>query len=203
MKWFREVIEQPWLHTGLGDSTAVAEGTPVNAKKVALIMFLAVVTSVFFLFFMAYLERMELSDWYPLQEPTLLWFNTALLMAGSISMQMARTTVNGGRGILNLRLAMSGLLIIAFLAGQWFTWKALRAGGNYAAVNPSYAFFYLLTALHGVHLAGGLYVWFRTMIRSIRGEEAGRVSQSIGLCSIYWHYLLLIWLLLFALMLNT
>ena len=94
-------------------------------------------------------------------------------------------------------------MAVAFLVGQFMAWGVLRAGGYYAASNPANAFFYLLTAVHGIHLLGGLYVWARTMSRCWRGVEVAQIRLSVELCSIYWHYLLLVWLALFALMLNT
>ena len=193
----------PWLEPGMPVGSEAPEADSPYTRKVGLIWFLAVVTSVFFLFAMAYLERMKLADWYPLEEPTILWFNSALLIAASVAMQMARRTGVSGVGSLQLRLLMAGVLVIAFLGGQLLAWSALRSGGYYATTNPANAFFYLLTALHALHLAGGLYVWARTLWRSRRDEETDRVRRSIALCSLYWHYLLLVWLLLFALMLAS
>lgn len=201
--WWRNVTEMPWAEAGIPEGAEAADTDAPYTRKVALVMFLAVVTSVFFLFFMAYLERMKLADWYPLQEPSILWFNTGLLIAASVAMQMARKTAEGGGGSLRLRVAAAGVLAIAFLLGQWLAWNALQVAGYYATSNPANAFFFLLTGLHGVHLAGGLLVWARTMWRSGRVDEEDRVQRSIALCSLYWHYLLLLWLVLFALMLNT
>jgi cytochrome c oxidase subunit III len=201
--WLRNVTEMPWAQPGIPEGSKAAEGDTPYTRKVALGMFLAVVSSVFFLFVVAYLERMELADWYPLAEPTILWVNTVLLIAASVAMQMARKTAAGGKGSVRLRLMMGGVLVVAFLLGQWLAWNALRVGGYYATSNPANAFFYLLTALHAVHLAGGLFVWARTMWRSGQHDQADRVRRSIELCGLYWHYLLLLWLVLFALMLNT
>lgn len=203
LKWLRNVTEMPWAQPGIPAGSKAPEGDTPYTRKVALLMFLAVVTSVFFLFTMAYLERMELADWYPLEEPPILWLNTVLLIAASVAMQMARRSATDGQGSLQMRLLLAGVLVIAFLVGQWLAWNALRVSGFYATGNPANAFFFLLTALHGVHLAGGLYVWARTLWRSRVDSEADRVRSSIELCSVYWHYLLLLWLVLFALMLNT
>ena len=100
-------------------------------------------------------------------------------------------------------LTVSGALTFAFLAGQWVVWQQLGASGYLAADNPANAFFYLLTALHGLHLLGGLVVWARTTARAWRGVEVRDVRLSVELCTLYWHYLLLVWLVLFALLLST
>jgi len=69
---------------------------------------------------------------------------------------------------------------------------------------PASAFFYVLTALHGLHLLGGLGVWLKTMTRMrTRAVELIDVRLSIELCTVYWHFLLLVWLAMFALLLST
>jgi len=60
-----------------------------------------------------------------------------------------------------------------------------------------------ITALHGLHLLGGLWVWGRTTARVLRGVEVGKVRLSVELCTVYWHYLFLVWLVLFAVLLHT
>jgi cytochrome c oxidase subunit 3 len=203
MGLFSKVTEMPWLDQGLPEEGAQTGEFATSPTKVSLIVFLAVVTSIFFLFFMAYLERMELNDWYPLEEPFMLWINTAFLVFASFAMQSARKNVEKENGSFKLTLIAGGGFALAFLVGQYMAWEELRAAGLYAATNPANAFFYTLTAMHGLHLLGGLYVWLRTVIRNQRGAERSVVSHSIELCSVYWHYLLLLWLMLFALMLNT
>jgi cytochrome c oxidase subunit 3 len=69
--------------------------------------------------------------------------------------------------------------------------------------NPSNAFFYLLTGIHGLHILGGMYVWARATVRTFSDRDMGAVKHSVELCTIYWHFLLLVWLVLFGLMLST
>ena len=67
----------------------------------------------------------------------------------------------------------------------------MNASGQFTPANPAYAFFILLTALHGIHLLGGLLVWARATARVVRGVDLGKVRLSVELCTVYWHYLLL------------
>jgi cytochrome c oxidase subunit 3 len=70
--------------------------------------------------------------------------------------------------------------------------------------NPAVAFFYLLTGVHGLHLLGGLLVWGKTVVKMTRpGIELVDLRLSVELCTVYWHYLLLVWLVLFAVLLST
>ena len=90
-----------------------------------------------------------------------------------------------------------------FLFGQVATWQQLVDGGYFLTTNPANAFFYLLTAVHGLHLLGGLYVWGRSLQRVWSGADADTVRLNIELCTIYWHFLLLVWVVVFGLLLST
>lgn len=205
--------EKPWLQQGVVPTSQ--ETLTSSAPKVGLWVFLAVVTSLFGLFASAYTMRMHdahggIAHWHPLAEPQMLWFNTALLVLASAALQIARTrAVRKDIGGLRTSFTAGGVLTVAFLAGQLWAWRELAATGQYDATHPAYVFFLLLTAVHGLHMVGGLLVLARTARRVWRGIDPAnvvlmsRVRLSVELCTVYWHWLLLIWLGLFALLLST
>ena len=172
--------------------------------KVGLGVFLAVATSLFALLISAYIMRMAGADWTTLAVPRGLWPNTGALILSSVAMQWTRSAARRGRmdGV-RIGLIAGGIFTFCFLAGQLWVWQRLNASGYFAAANPANAFFYLLTALHGLHLLGGLWVWGKTTVKVGRGGAIGEVRLSVELCTVYWHYLLLVWLVLFALLLST
>jgi cytochrome c oxidase subunit 3 len=194
---------QPWVAQG---SIEEVQGGVLSrpTAKLGLWVFLAVVTSLFALSISAYAMRMHLGDWNPLPKPGLLWLNTLVLILTSIAMQWTRAAASRGQmdGV-RIGLIAGGVLTFAFLAGQLVVWQQLNAAGYFVAANPANAFFYLLTALHGLHLLGGLVAWGRTAAKVGRGVEVRKVRLSVELCTVYWHYLLLVWLVLFALLLST
>ena len=192
---------QPWVAEPVEEASYQA---PFNArpKLVALTAFLAVATSFFALMLSAYSLRMELGDWVPLTEPQLLWTNTVMLVLASATFQWTRNAaMRDDLAKLKPGLIVTGILTSAFLVGQYIAWQQLHASGEFITSNPSNAFFYLLTALHGMHILGGMYVWARATKKAF--GDAGDVRQSIELCTIYWHFLLLVWLILFGLLLST
>jgi cytochrome c oxidase subunit 3 len=87
--------------------------------------------------------------------------------------------------------------------GQLLVWRQLGSLGYFVDTNPSNSFFYLITALHGLHLLGGLVAWFRASLRLWRGAEVAKIRMSVDLCAVYWHFLLLVWLVMFGLLLVT
>ena len=179
---------------------------PFNArpKLVALTTFLAVATSFFALILSASSLRMDFGDWIPLTEPTLLWFNTAVLVLASVAFQWTRNVALNDRvSQMKLGLMASGVLTAAFLIGQMTAWQQLSASGQFLTSNPSNSFFFLLTGTHAIHILGGMYVWGRATLKAYSGGAASAVKHSVELCTIYWHFLLLVWLIFFGLMLST
>ena len=94
----------------------------------------------------------------------------------------------------------AGLLGILFLACQLLLWSRLAAAGHGLRGDPAASFFYLITALHGLHVAGGLWFWGRAMQDLRAGRQA---ALRVELTATYWHFLLLVWLLMLALFVAT
>jgi len=204
VSFFKTITAKPWERKGIIGGLR-PEGTfDATPERVALIVFLAVATIVFSLFSVSYRIRMELPDWTPLAEPTLLWFNTGLLILSSVLFQWARN-ISKSESLKNIKTAFigGGVLALLFIAGQMITWSGLQASGFYVASNPANSFFYLMTGLHAVHLLGGLWVWSKSSIRLLSGGKIEDVRQSIELCTLYWHFLLIVWLVVFAILSNT
>ncbi len=205
MSFFHQLAEKPWVAAqGRVDDLHGGGEFALPTATLGLRVFLAVVTVLFSLLVVAYAERMELADWRPLPEPWLLWLNTAVLILSSVALQWARVSARRGRmdGVRD-GLLVGGVCAYAFLAGQLLAWQLLADLGYFAATNPAIAFFYLITALHGLHLLGGLVAWGWTTAKVRRGSEVAQVRLSVELCAVYWHFLLLVWLILFGLLLFT
>ena len=142
---------------------------------------------------------MELEVWRPSPQMSLLWLNTVLLVLSSLAMQWAlfaarRHEIDG----VWIGLLASGFFAIAFLGGQIMAWRQLNSLAAFNITNPAIGFFFLITALHGLHLLGGLVALGRTTSKVWRGFDIAQVRLSVELCTTYWHYLLVVWLVLFA-----
>jgi len=198
----RQLAEKPWLtpQSATGDLVSVGP-LRQSTGKLGLWGFLSVVTILFVLLIVAYASRMAFEDWRPGPQLGLLWLNTLTLLCSSITMQWAAVTVRQGR-IDDARTALlaGGLFAIAFLVGQVLAWLQLSGMGALGVTIPSVAFFYLITALHALHVAGGLVAWGRTAARVWSEGDAAQARQGIELCTIYWHFLLGVWLVLFGLL---
>lgn len=207
MSLFSRLTEKSWETPG-GEPVDPALYRP-PAARVGVIVYFGVITVLFGLVSSAYLMRMGMSgmghdamgDWHPMPEPPLLWINSFVLLLSSIAWEAARIGARDGRAnLMRHALFGAGALGILFLAGQLLLWREFLAAGYYASSNPANAFFYLITALHGLHLAGGLFFW----VRAVLGLRAANdVRLPVELCAVYWHFLLLVWALMLALLIST
>lgn len=204
MSLYKELSAKPWERKGIIGGLK-AEGTfDTSPEKVALVFFLVIASVIFSLFSVSYIIRMELPDWTPMAEPTQLWFNTGLLVLSSVFFQWARNlTKNDQTRNVMTSFIGAGLFAALFIVGQYLTWGDLQAEGFYLTSNPANAFYYLLTGVHALHLLGGLWVWSKGLIRLMSGAEPAELKLSIELCALYWHFLLIVWLIMFALLANT
>lgn len=194
---------KPWLEQGVIDDAPGMGAPTLPTAKIGLGVFLAVAGSLFALLVSAYSMRMDMPDWRSLPVPILLWVNTGALVLSSIGLHCAKVAVRHGQ-IDDVRTALlaGGAATLVFVVGQILAWQQLAEVGFALATNPANSFFYLITAVHGLHVLGGLIVLGRTAARARDGSEAGRLRLSVELCAMYWHFLLVVWLVLFTLLMG-
>ena len=148
---------------------------------------------------------MLVHDWRSLSQPWLLWVNTFILILTSFVFHKTKTLAekNEIEKAKNNLFAV-GFLTFAFITGQLLVWQHFVNLGQYASTNPANAFFYVLTSLHGLHILGGLYFWAKVTTQLFKNNyNIFKIKQNIELCAIYWHFLLIVWLVLFGLMITT
>jgi cytochrome c oxidase subunit 3 len=195
----QRLFASPWLEEGV--ITDLREEPSPLPAKVGLGVFLAVAGSLFALVISAYSMRMDGPDWRTVPVPALLWFNTGVLILSSGALQLAQTAVRqNDRDSAVTALLAGGASAATFLIGQLLAWRQLRGAGYFLAGNPANSFFYLMTALHGLHLLGGLVALGRTIVKAFSGLAPPKLRLSIELCTMYWHFMLLVWLVLLGLL---
>jgi cytochrome c oxidase subunit 3 len=157
------------------------------ALGVGLWVFIGVATALFALFLTAYVMRMSLPDAVVIAMPPQLALSTALLVLGSAALARAASAEPDAA---RRWLLAGGACATSFLVAQGWAWGAMLGRQVTPTVHPAASFFYLLTAMHGLHVAGGLAGWGATW----RRPAAWRVA----LCARYWHFVLAVWLALLA-----
>ncbi len=198
--------EKPWEASQAAiDNEHDGKTLDLSKAKLGVRTIMVVSTVIFSLFVVSYSDRMLVHDWRSLSEPWLLWINTVILIITSFVFH--RTKVLSDKNEFEKAknyLLLVGFLTFAFITGQLLVWQYYVNLGQYASTNPANAFFYLLTALHGVHVLGGLFFWGRATTKLFtKNFSVLKIKQAIELCAIYWHFLLIVWFVLFGLMIAT
>ena len=202
---FQLLTQKPWDPAQAKiDNMHNGETLDLSKGKLGL-RYIMIVSSIFFsLFVVTYADRLVYADWQQMPEPLLLWFNTLILFISSavfISTQFAAK--NNQFEKVKQKLIIIGYLALAFLIGQFLVWLQLINLGYYVSTNPANAYFYVFTALHGLHLIGGLIYWVMTIRKVWIPSDIviANAKHTVDLCAIYWHFLLAVWVVLFGLML--
>ena len=203
---FKLLSEKPWEDSQkVIDDQHDGKTLALSKAKLGVRTIMAVSTVIFSLFVVSYSDRMLVDDWRSLSEPWLLWVNTIILIFTSFVFHKTKvlSDKNEFEKAKNYLLIV-GFLTFAFITGQLLVWQYYVNLGQYASTNPANAFFYLFTALHGVHVLGGLFFWGRATTKLFtKNFSVLKIKQAIELCAIYWHFLLIVWFILFGLMIAT
>jgi cytochrome c oxidase subunit 3 len=140
------------------------------------------------------------NDWHPLTLPSIVFVNTVVLLASSITLEIARRRVGDyARNKTSDRARplfwLSGTLALGllFVVGQYVAWRQLRAEGLYLASNPNSSFFYVLTAMHASHVLGGLAGLARVTYM-VRQPVFSLRRSTMDATSYYWHFMGVLWL---------
>jgi cytochrome c oxidase subunit 3 len=200
----QRLTAKPWLEEGPIGEVPGTGASPLPAATIGLGVFLVVVGTLFALLISAYSVRMTMLDWRPLPVPDLLWFNTGLLVASSVALELAKVAAKRGRvDDVKLGIGAGAGFALLFLAGQILAWRQLSAAGYFLSGNPANAFFFLLVALHGLHLSGGLVALGGSVSGVWRGGfRRDLIRRRVSLCAAYWHFLLVVWLIVMALLMG-
>jgi cytochrome c oxidase subunit III len=196
----QRLTSRPWLEVGHFEKPAIGERTPIEPAKIGLGVFLAVVGSLFSLFISAYLMRVGTTEWWSTPLPRQLWLNTAVLILSSIALEWAGFEAQHDRSnTMRIAIFAAFALGVFFLAGQILVWRQLTGDGYGLTGNPANSFFYVITGMHGLHIVGGLGALGLTVIRARSGPVTSSTRLGVELCAIYWHFMLVVWLILLAL----
>jgi cytochrome c oxidase subunit III len=153
----------------------------------AIIMSFAALTS-------ALLVRQGSGEWSHIVLPSILYANTVILLLSSFTMEMSRRALARSAGV-SAWIAITLLLGLSFVAGQYLAWRHLAAQGLYLATNPNSSFLYVFTGMHALHLLGGIAVLVYLLGRVIGGHSSLR-HHLLDNTAVYWHFMGGLWLYL-------
>jgi cytochrome c oxidase subunit 3 len=177
----------------------------VNSKKMILWLFIVTIVMLFAAFTSAYIVRKADGEWLLFSLPSIFAYSTGVILLSSITMQWAYTFVK--KGMLEKAkplVAVTFVLGLVFLYIQYIGWGKLVEmnvflGGD--SSNPAGSFVYILSGVHAFHLVTGLIYILIVFAMLFSGKITKENSLQFELCTIYWHFLDLLWIYLFVFLL--
>lgn len=186
-------------HFSRSDSSARRYRIGIWVALASIIMIFTSLTS-------AYIVRAaSANDWQPLPMPRVLLLSTALIIVSSFTLEAARRNLRGALQNKYLQwLWITAAFGCCFLITQLLAWRQLVRQGVYIATNPHSSFFFLLTAVHGLHLVGGLTALVYLVVRSRRKQidevSIAKGQAAVDAAALYWHFMDGLWIYLFLLL---
>jgi cytochrome c oxidase subunit 3 len=210
---------------GRPDQNALDFAVRLRRARLGLTVALTAVVMIFVSYSSAYVVRQGLPsldprtgalvrDWLPLRLPNFLLVNTLVLLVSTLTIELARrqairtVLANGRESHAAARtetdgmpwLALTAVLGLGFLAGQWLVWRELAAAGFYVDTSPSSSFFYLLTGMHGIHLFGGILALLAAGAASLLRKSAVSRGVVVDATAWYWHFMTFLWVYILCLL---
>ena len=204
-KLFGTLLQKPWESERAAiDNAHEGKTFDISLQKSAVLIIFGIATVLFSLVFTSYLYTLPPGqDTKYLLRPNLLWINTlTLFFVTYFFNKVTNDLEKKDTSKIKRNLLIIGGLTYLFLFGQIIFWFQLLKSGNYVSTNSYFANFYVFTALHGLHLLGGLFFWGKVYSKISKLEKKEIISEkrSIDALSLYWTFLLIVWFVFFLIM---
>ena len=201
-KLFGTLLQKPWESERAAiDNAHEGKTFDISLQKSAVLIIFGIATVLFSLVFSSYLYTLPPDqDTKYLLRPNLLWINTlTLFFVTYFFNKVTNDLEKKDTSKIKRNLLIIGGLTYLFLFGQIIFWFQLLKSGNYISTNSYFANFYVFTALHGLHLLGGLFFWGKVSSRVLKLEQNKILEEekNISALSLYWIFLLIVWLMFF------
>ena len=198
-KLFGTLLQKPWDKDQMVlDTSHTGKTFDISSQKSAVIIIFGIGTVLFSLIFTAYIYSIPPGqDTMYLLKPNLLWANTIILFfVAYFFSRITKDLEKKETSKVKKNLIIVGGLSYLFLFGQLIFWTQLMKSGNYVTTNTYFSSFYIFTAIHGLHLLGGLFFWGKVSSRVLKLEQNKILDEekNISALSWYWTFLLVVWL---------
>jgi cytochrome c oxidase subunit III len=174
----------------------------MHPKKFALWLFIVTIIMIFAALTSAYIVRQADGNWVIFDLPDLFLVTTGIILASSGTMHWAYLSVRRDNlESAKLAIAITAVLGISFLAGQYMAWGELVKNNIHLVGNPSGSFVYVISGLHGLHIVGGVVFLIVVLISIFQYKVHSKNLLRVEMCATYWHFLDGLWLYLFVFLL--
>lgn len=147
----------------------------------------------------------KVAEWRPFELPLPVWISTAIILLSSVAYYLGKTAIDrNDQPAAKKWFITTTALGAAFISSQTLAWVELTASGLYVQGNPYAGFFYILTAIHAVHVLGGITalgaILLKIWLPTERPAEMERRQTLANVVGWYWHFMGVLWVILFVLL---
>ena len=152
----------------------------------------------------AYIVSKADGGWLQFELPKMFYLSTVIIIISSISMNYALISAKRNN-INNIKIALAFTLILGlgFVFSQFMAWKTLVGQEVFLVGNVSGSFLYVISGMHLAHLAGGIISLSVVLSEALKEQYNSQNKLGLELCSIYWHFLDVLWVYLFLFLVFT
>jgi len=202
----------------VADWSADKQTFPVPWGKAMMWIFLLSDTFIFSIFLTSYMHvRMSTTTPWPIPSEVfalhlfgqnipliLIAIMTFILITSSGTMAMA---VNFGyqrkRKMTAYMMYLTALLGASFIGMQVFEWgklieEGVRPWGNPMGAPQFGSAFFMITGFHGLHVSAGVIYLTVVATRVLRGRYESKGYEIVEITGLYWHFVDLVWVFIFA-----
>ena len=159
------------------------------------------------LFAAYFASRNNAAEWPPkafseiLNPLSLILVATIILILSSFTCQFAVWSIRKGdrRGFIR-NIGVTFVLGIIFLIMQAFDYSILYGEGMTLGSGAFGTTYYTLTGFHGAHVFGGVLMLGVILYRGMAGQFSGKHHDAVEAVSLYWHFVDVVWILLFSIL---
>ncbi|HTI91236.1 MAG TPA: cytochrome c oxidase subunit 3 [Puia sp.] len=153
----------------------------------------------------AYVVKRDQPGWTTFSIPKAFWYSTAVILASSLTIQMALKAFKD-REMQRYRnlLTTTAILGILFVILQWMGFRQIWNTGITFRGSGGGQFLYIIAGLHAVHVLGGILALVVMFVKAYASKIRSYNSVPVELMSTYWHFVDLLWiyLLVFFMFIN-
>ena len=173
----------------------------VEPELLGMLLFIISEVMVFGAFFTAYffIRVVSADDWFPVNGKDLpvaiAAFNTAILVSSSFTLHWAETSIKNDN-----RFGFKAGMLTTFLLGLTFLFIQINEYIHIGFAPHDFAqgsVFYGLTGLHGAHVFVGLTLLLMVVVRAWRGHFSSESHRGVEIPGIYWHFVDVMWIVVF------
>ncbi|MEP1094642.1 MAG: cytochrome c oxidase subunit 3 [Cyclobacteriaceae bacterium] len=170
----------------------------MHPQKFGLWLFLISVVMIFVSLSSAYVVKKSVGDWVYIDFPSMFKITSFVIVLSSVTMHFAyiaakRNNIKSVR----IGLALTGILAVLFVVGQFMAWRQLVDAGFHFVGNPASSFIYVFSGLHIAHLIGAVVFLGIVLTNAFQFRVHSKSMLRIEMCTTFWHFLGGLWLYLY------